>query len=64
MVGEFVKNEFGKKQLWPNFRYYHGSCLKGLRKTTKISVWTVVLLEEIRTRYLPNTSQALLMPTC
>jgi hypothetical protein len=26
----------GRKQFWPNMRYYHGICLVGLRNVTKI----------------------------
>jgi hypothetical protein len=25
----------GRRQSWPNLRYYPGSCLEGLRKTAK-----------------------------
>jgi hypothetical protein len=29
------RKECGRKQSWPNLRYYPGICLGGLRKTTK-----------------------------
>jgi hypothetical protein len=27
--------EYGRKQSWPNLRYYPGICLEGLRETMK-----------------------------
>jgi hypothetical protein len=41
---------FGKKRTWPNFRFYYGSWLEGLRNTTKTSVRIAGLRAEILIR--------------
>jgi hypothetical protein len=36
-----VNNKLGKawrETLWPNLRYYHGTCLDGLKKTMRTSI--------------------------
>jgi hypothetical protein len=45
------------KRSWPKVRYYPGTCLEQLRKTTKISARIVGVPVEIRIGYLPNKSQ-------
>jgi hypothetical protein len=48
---------YGRKRLWPNFRYHTSTCLEGLSKTTKTSVRIACIGTEIWTRHLPNTKQ-------
>jgi hypothetical protein len=47
---------YGRKQSWPNLRYYPEICLEGLRETMKTSLRTANLWAEVRTR-VTNTKQ-------
>jgi hypothetical protein len=38
---------YRRKRLWPNLMYYPGSCLDGLRKTTKTPVRIACIRAEI-----------------
>jgi hypothetical protein len=49
---------YGRKQSWPNLRYYPGICLEGLTKTTKTSVRIAGLQNKIRTQDLPPEYEA------
>jgi hypothetical protein len=49
--------EFGRKQCSLILRYHPGIGLKGLRKTTKISVRIVGLRTEISTRDVPHRKE-------
>jgi hypothetical protein len=49
---------FGRKQSWPNLRYYASICLEGVRKTTKKPKSAKpVAGAEISTWDLPNLNQ-------
>jgi hypothetical protein len=50
---EMTRKEVVVAQSWN----YPSICLEGLRKSTKTSVRVADLLAEIRTEYLPSTSQ-------
>jgi hypothetical protein len=50
--------ECGRKQLWPNLRYYPGFCLERLRETIKALVRIAGLQAEVLIQDLSNT-----MPT-
>jgi hypothetical protein len=48
---------FGRKQSWPNLRYYPSNNLEGLRKTIKTLVRIDSLLAKIVTWDRSNTEQ-------
>jgi len=52
MDGEL--KQFKKKRSWPDFSYYYGIFLKGIRKTTNAPDRMVGLRATIYNRDLPN----------